>query len=253
MRSTEPYPNLRVVRDREHLASEAAEAFAAAALNAAATRGRFLAVLAGGSTPQAMFSLLATPPYAAKIPWQSTYLFWGDERLVPAGDPGSNYYHAKRLLLDHVPIPQSQLFPVRGELPATDALEDYEHKLRILASSGCDWPRFDLALMGLGADGHTASLFPQSPAITESKRAVVAVRAEYNNRPAQRITLTPPLFNDARQVLFLVAGTDKAAALKAVLSGQDGAQTWPAQIIQPHSGNLTWLVDVDAARMVSNP
>lgn len=246
-------PDLQIFADKDALAAAAAEAFSAAAVEAAASRGRFLVALSGGSTPQALFTLLAHSPYQERINWPATHVFWGDERLVPAHDPGSNYYHAQRLLLEKVPIPPSQVHRVHGELSALDAVEEYERQLAAVTAGDRAWPRFDLALMGMGADGHTASLFPGSSAPTEKTRPVLSVTADYAGRPAQRVTLTPPVFNDARQVLFLVSGADKAPALAAVLNGPLDIQTWPAQSIQPVSRNLTWFVDQAAAKLVNPP
>lgn len=240
-------PDLQIFQGKDSLAAAAATVFSAAAAEAVASRGRFLVALSGGSTPQALFSLLARPPYQKQIAWPATHIFWGDERLVPADDPGSNYYHARHLLLEQVPIPPSQVHRVRGELSAPDAVEDYARQLETMADGGARWPNFDLALMGMGADGHTASLFPGSKAVTEKTSPVLSVTADYAGRPAQRVTLTPPVFNDARQVLFLVSGADKAQALAAVLGGPLDTNNWPAQSIQPVSQNLRWFVDQDAA------
>jgi 6-phosphogluconolactonase len=243
-------PDLRIVGSSEQLADEAARVFADAAARAASSRGRFLVALSGGGTPQALFSVLARPAYSAELPWAAIHFFWGDERLVPPDDAGSNYFHAKRLLFDHVPAPAENIHRVRGELEASSAVEDYERILKAFASDENPWPRFDLALLGLGADGHTASLFPGSDLILEKSKPVAAVTAEYENRPAQRITLTPPVFNDARQVMFLVAGASKSNAVEAVLQGPSDAQLWPAQAICPHPGKLTWLVDQSAAQKI---
>ncbi|MFN2135462.1 MAG: 6-phosphogluconolactonase [Candidatus Promineifilaceae bacterium] len=244
-------PDLRVVQDSAALAAAAAKLFATAAARAVAVRNRFLVTLSGGSTPQDLFSLLARPPFATAIPWPAVHVYWGDERLVPPDDPGSNYYHARRLLLDKVPITADQVHRMKGELAAAEATADYAHCLARAAGPGRIWPRFDLALMGLGADGHTASLFPGSPAVTEQEVPVVSVTASYEGRPAERLTLTPPVFNDAREILFLVSGSAKAKALAAVLDGQDGPQTWPAQAIRPRTGEVIWLVDESAARLLT--
>jgi 6-phosphogluconolactonase len=241
---------LFVARDRAQLAEFAAGRFVAAAEKAVSSRGRFLVLLSGGSTPQALFSLLAGDSYRKRIDWTAVHVCWGDERLVPPDDAGSNYHHARRLLFDHVAIPAAQVVRVRGELPAADAVKDYEQRLAQLSGGDRSWPRFDLALMGLGHDGHTASLFPGSDATSETSRPVLAVTAVYENRPAQRITLTPPVFNDAREILFLVAGADKAEALAAVIQGPYDIQRWPAQAVQPVAGGLIWLVDAEAARLL---
>jgi 6-phosphogluconolactonase len=250
MNSRKTDPGLQVFQDRQSLAVAAAETFSAAAAEAVASRGKFLVALSGGSTPQTLFTLLAASPYQEQIAWPDTHIFWGDERLVPANDPGGNYYHARRLLLEKVPIPPSQVHRLRGELPVVDAVKDYERQLETVSEGGRSWPRFDLALMGMGADGHTASLFPGSSAVMEETRPVLSVTADYAGRPSQRITLTPPVFNDARQVLFLVAGADKAEALAAVLNGPRDLQQWPAQSIQPHSRKPAWFADVQAAKLL---
>ena len=244
-------PDLRIFEDKESLAAAAAGAFVAAAAEAVASRGKFLVALSGGSTPQALFLLLAQSPYLTQIAWPATHVFWGDERLVPPNDPGSNYYQAHHLLLDKVPIPPANIHRLRGELSPPDAVEDYEHQLEAMAVGGAKWPRFDLALMGMGADGHTASLFPGSSAVTEDTRPVLSVMADYDGRPAQRVTLTPPVFNDARQVLFLVSGANKAQALAAVLDGPTNIVKWPAQSIQPVSQNPIWFVDQAAAKSLN--
>jgi 6-phosphogluconolactonase len=244
-------PDLHIFKDKESLAKAAAEAFVAAAAEAVASSGKFLVALSGGSTPQALFQRLAHSPYLTQIEWPATHVFWGDERLVPPDDPGSNYYHAYQLLLNKVPIPPSHIHRVRGELSPQDAIEDYERQLQAMAVGGASWPQFDLALMGMGADGHTASLFPGSSAVTENTRPVLNVVADYDGRPAQRVTLTPPVFNDARQVLFLVSGANKAPALAAVLGGSPEIGKWPAQSIQPVSQNLIWFVDQAAANLLN--
>jgi 6-phosphogluconolactonase len=240
-------PDLLIYKNSELLSNAAAEYFTAVAADAVASRGSFIAALSGGSTPKALFSLLAGPTYRGKIDWQAVHLFWGDERLVPADDAGSNYYHVQHILLSQVPVPPAQVHRVRGELPPKQAADDYTAQLRESAPAGRAWPRFDLALMGLGADGHTASLFPGSTAVIEEERPVVVVTADYAGRPAQRVTLTPPVFNSARRILFLVTGKEKATALSAVLRGPKDVQKWPAQSIQPVSGSLTWFADRAAA------
>jgi 6-phosphogluconolactonase len=243
-------PDLHIFEDRDLLASAAAEFFSAAAAEAVNMRGKFLVALSGGSTPQTLFTLLAHSPYQLRINWSAVHVLWGDERLVPPDDPGSNYYHARRLLLEKVPIPSEQIHRIHGEFTAGKAVKDYERQLALLAENLVAWPRFDLALMGMGADGHTASLFPNSSAVTENAKPVLSVTANYEGRPAKRLTLTPPVFNDARRVLFLIAGAEKAAALEAVINGPLDIQNWPAQSIQPVSQNLTYFVDKTAAMLL---
>ena len=175
------------------------------------------------------------------------HFFWGDERLVPPDDAGSNYYHAAQLLLDKVHVPAENIHRVKGELSAEAAVLDYTAQLQSFAKDRRDWPRFDLVLLGLGSDGHTASLFPGSSAEDAPGTAVKAVTADYEDRPSQRLTLTPAVFNDAHHVLFLVTGANKADAVAAVIDGPSDPEQWPAQRIQPSTGSITWLIDKAAA------
>ena len=229
------------------LANAAADLFTTLALESVNIHGRFSVALSGGSTPQALFSLLAAPPHSTDLPWSAMHFFWGDERLVPATDSGSNYYHAKKLLFDHIPLPPANVHRIKGELPAEEAVQDTMEQLQSFAGRDRQWPQFDLVLLGLGSDGHTASLFPGSPAFEEPGIVVKSVSATYENRPAQRLTLTPVLLNDAREILFLVTGANKAEALAAVLYGPTDLEKWPAQRIKANSGRLTWFVDEQAA------
>lgn len=239
--------NVQIFANKVALAQAAAERFMLLAEAAVAARGRFCVALSGGSTPQAMFRLLSQPPFARRIPWEHAHVFWGDERLVPPGNEGSNYYHAARLLLNGLPLPAAHIHRAKGELEPAAAVADYKAQLAQTAEDGRSWPRFDLVLLGMGSDGHTASLFPGAPAAAEQQEPVIAATAEYEGRPAQRITLTPLVFNDARHVLFLIAGAGKAEALAAVLQGEHDPDRWPAQRIRPDEGTLSWFVDRAAA------
>jgi len=197
----------------------------------------FTIALSGGGTPRGLYEMLAAPPYREQIPWQRMHVFWGDERCVPPDHPGSNYRMAREALLDHVHIPARNVHRIHGELGPEAAAQAYNAKLR--AFFGAPWPTFDLVLLGLGNDGHTASLFPGSDALKETARPAVGVTAHYENRPAQRVTLTLPAINAARQVLFLAAG--KAGIVQAVLNEPDAG--YPAQHVRPTTGELVWLVD----------
>jgi 6-phosphogluconolactonase len=241
-------PDIRILPDKAALAQAAAALFADLADTAVAAHGRFLVALSGGSTPQALYTLLAQPSYQASVPWSDIELYWGDERLVPPDNPGSNYFHARELLLDHVPLLPQNIHRIPGELSPTAATAAYKAILQQQAPDGRAWPAFDLVLLGLGADGHTASLFPGSPATAEP---VIAVTADYEGRPAARVSLTPAVFNAAHQVLFLVSGADKAPALAAVLNGPQDPQTWPAQRIAPLQPPI-WLVDQPAAAQLTS-
>ena len=239
--------SVQIFADADALSQAAAQQFTQIAQKAVTQRGRFLAALAGGGTPEPLYRLLSQEPYRTAVPWANTHLFWGDERLVPPNADGSNYGQVEELLLRHVPIPAANVHRAKGECDPKTAVADYRQQLQFLARSDRRWPRLDLALMGMGSDGHTASLFPGPIADDENEEPVVLANADYDGRPSQRVTLTPLVFNDARHVLFLVTGQKKAETLTAVLQGPSQPEKWPAQRIQPQQGALTWLVDDDAA------
>ncbi|GAB4503743.1 MAG: 6-phosphogluconolactonase [Anaerolineales bacterium] len=243
--------SLQIFDDPDALSRSAAGYVARLAEQAVSQRGRFLVALAGGSTPRRLYRLLTGHPFLERIPWQVTHWFWGDERCVPPDDPESNYGQARALLFDHVPAPETNIHRVRGELDPPQAAADYAHTLRRFADPGLPWPRFDLVLLGLGADGHTASLFPGSPPDPGPDTATLAVTATYAGRPAHRVTLTPRVFNDAHHVLFLVSRAEKAAALATTLDGPRDPLRRPAQRIHPSHGQVTYLVDRSAARFFS--
>jgi 6-phosphogluconolactonase len=227
----------------EALARAAAERVVVAAAAAIATRGRFVIALTGGSTPKALSALLASAEFAGKIDWSSVHAYWGDERCRPPDDPASNYRMARETLLDHVPIPATQVHRMRGEDDPARAAAAYEQDLRAVFPEG--HARFDLILMGMGQNGHTASLFPHLSAVRERVRWVVAEHVPEVGM--WRITLTPVAINAAAEILFLVAGADKAAMLARVLEGPRLVDELPAQAIVPTAGTLTWLVDAAAA------
>jgi 6-phosphogluconolactonase len=238
-----------VLPDPEALAREAAQCFAELAREAAASRGRFSAALSGGSSPGRLYKLLAGEPYRTRIPWDQVHLFWGDERCVPPGDPGSNYHLAEGTLISQVPIPPENVHRMRGELEPGAAAQAYDRELQEFFCG--PRPRFDLVLLGLGEDGHTASLFPDSPILAEVEHLVAPAVALYQDRPAQRMTLTLPAINTARQVLFLVSGSAKAQIVQAVL--EDPTGQLPAQCIRPTAGRLIWLLDAAAAHSLGGP
>jgi 6-phosphogluconolactonase len=232
-----------VVEDTAAMAEEAAARIAASACEAVDLRGRFSLVLSGGSTPGLLYRLLASDPYAARIPWSGVHLFWGDERNVPPDDAGSNYRLAQETLISQVPIPTENVHRLPGELEPQAAALAYESALTDFFCG--PRPRFDFVLLGLGGDGHTASLFPGSPALEEMDRLTMPVEASYQDRPAHRVTLTLPAINSARDILFLVAGEGKAGIVAAVLLGKSAAL--PAQRVRPMTGQVTWLLEVGAA------
>lgn len=240
-------PEVRVVDGPTALARAAAEEWRARARSAVAGSGRFAVALAGGETPRALYALLADPaaPYRDGLPWTRTHVFFGDERNVPPDHPGSSYGMARDALLARVPLPGVNVHRIVGEGDAEDSARAYEGDLRAFFGPR---PRFDLVLLGVGADGHTASLFPGSPALEEASRLVAATVAPAGGR---RITLTLPALEAAAAVLFLVSGASKARALSRVLSGEPGGEALPAARVRPLDGTVLWLVDRAAATAIS--
>ncbi len=238
-------PDVRIFDDPEALSHAAANAFVQASVQAVAARGRFLVALSGGSTPIRLYQLLSQLPFSGLIDWKATHVFWGDERCVPVEDLENSYRQVHDILLGRVPIPTANVHRVRSELEPAAAAEDYALLLREYATPPPDWPRFDLVLLGLGSDGHTASLFPGSE--IAPLEPVLAVTGHYEDRPAQRVTLGPPVFNAAREVVFLVSGEGKAEVLRQVLYGAARPEALPAQRIHPTDGSLIWMVDRAAA------
>lgn len=237
--------DLRRFAGGAELARAAAEEFAWRADDAVRARSRFSVALAGGSTPRRLYQLLADPaqPLRDRIDWSATHFFWGDERHVPPDHPDSNYRMARETLLDVVSVPAGNIHRMHGEeADAARAAAGYEAELRAFFSGQ---PRFDLVLLGLGADAHTASLFPGSEAVREHERWVVAPWVE--KLASWRLTLTPAVFDRAGAVIFLVQGEEKAEALRAVLEGERDPDRYPAQAVRPESGDLLWLVDDAAA------
>jgi 6-phosphogluconolactonase len=234
----------------QDLFQAAAEEVIRSATDAVAKRGRFTIALSGGSTPRNLYTLIAANA-SATLPWDKMFFFWGDERHVPPDSPDSNYRMAKESLLSKVPIPPANIFPVPAENPdAAQVAEVYEQTLRrFFAVAPGEFPRFDLILLGMGPDGHTASLFPETAALQEKSRLVVANWVE--KLGGSRITFTLPLLNSARCVAFLVSGTDKAAALHEVLEGNAPADKYPSRLVQPSEGKLIWFVDRAAASELS--
>ena len=238
---------LHVFPDNPSFVSGAAVFIGDVATRTIADRGRFTIALSGGSTPQPIYARLATADYSERIVWEKVHVFFGDERCVPPDDARSNYHMAREALLDRVALPAENVHRIRGEDdPALEALR-YEQDIARLYHSA-SFPAFDLVLLGLGGNGHTASLFPGTAALRERERWMVAQYVEVMT--AWRVTLTAPLINAARHVAFLVEGASKAQMLWNVLEGPYQPDVWPAQLIQPVSGELHWLVDAAAATKV---
>ena len=233
------------------LAGAAAERVVTAAARAIEADGRFVIALSGGSTPRATFQLLAREPAVSRIQWSHVHVVWGDERCVPPTNAESNYRMARETLLDHVPVPAANIHRILGEDDPAAAAASYERELRGLLRTPEGMPsresgrRIDLALQGLGDNGHTASIFPHSRAIDEHMRWVMAEHVDAT--PPWRVTLTAPVLNAAASVVFIVSGAGKAAVLKDVIDGPMRPRDLPAQLIAPVAGELHWLVDAAAA------
>ena len=248
-------PNNREIRtlaDANSIAQTAAAEFLQAAEEAVRERGSFSVALAGGSTPKTLYGLLASDPLLqAKLPWRKIQFFFGDERHVPPDNPESNFRVANEAMLAKAPIDPKQVHRVKAEKRnAAEAAAEYEDDLRAsFALAAGQFPRFDLVLLGMGPEGHTASLFPGTKALKEERRLVVCnwVGKFYTDR----ITFTPPVLNNAARLIFMVHGEEKAPALKAVLEGPYEPDQLPAQIIHPEQGKVLWLVDPTAAGMLA--
>lgn len=239
---------LRVYADSEQLARAAAELFVSLAADAHQAGGRFRVALSGGSTPRRMYQLLATAEFSPRVEWNGVDLFWGDERCVPAEDPASNYRMTAEALVGHIPIPPANVHRVPTEIgPPLAVASAYETDIRRSFQCPSSVPRFDLVFLGLGTNGHTASLFPRSEALREQSRLVTAESvAEVN---MWRITMTAVLLNRGRTVAFLVEGKQKADVVREVLLGPRDPERLPAQLIAPQ-GKLLWMLDEAAASLL---
>ncbi len=233
-------PNLGAV------AEEAARYWVQVARAAVEERGVFRIALTGGEAARRLYEIMASEPYVNQAPWAQTAIFWSDERRVPPSHPESLYHLARTTLLDRVPIPREHIFRMDGEGLARMAASAYEETLQRHFKLGRgEWPRFDLVLLDMGADGHIASIFPGTRAVSDLTNMVVVYQVPQLR--AERITLTLPVFNHARHVLIFATGAEKAATLAAVLHGPHRPSTYPAQAIHPVEGSLIWLADEDAA------
>jgi 6-phosphogluconolactonase len=244
----------RVNPTPDALAVSAAEFFTTTVVAAVKARGLVRVAISGGTTPKALFSLLANPsaPYFAQIPWNRLQIFWVDERSVPPTDADSNYRMTREALLSHLSLPSSQVYRIEGELDPEVAAARYEATIRTaFRLEGAETPVFDLVLLGLGEDGHTASLFPHTAAIYELAR--IAIANHVPQKESWRITLTWPVLIQAREVAFLVGGASKTQPLHDMLLGPYDPEAKPAQLIRPTSGRLTLLLDAAAASKLPPP
>ncbi len=237
-------PSVRVFADPEAVAAAAARRFVELARAAVDDRGAFSVALSGGSTPRRVYELLAGDEYRERVDWRGVHVFFGDERAVPADHAESNYRMASEALLSRVPLSPENVHRIEGLGDAAANASDYESVMRGFFGDA-DWPRFDLVMLGMGDDGHTASLFPGTAALSERRAWAVANWVEKFG--AWRITLSAPAINAARSVLFLVTGAAKAERLQEVLKGGRDPSRLPSQLISPRDGTLEWFVDRAAA------
>jgi 6-phosphogluconolactonase len=247
---------IRTLTTPQELFAAAAEEVIRAATGAVAQRGRFTIALSGGSTPKSLFNLLATNARTV-LPWDRMFFFWGDERHVPPTDPDSNYKMAEETMLSKIPVAAGNVFRIAAENPdAAAAAESYEKTLQKFFALEPNrekpggFPRFDLILLGMGPDGHTASLFPGSAGLQEKSRLVIANWVD--KFKTHRLTFTLPLLNAAACVAFLVSGTDKAPALHAVLESDAPGEQYPSKLVRPTDGKLIWLIDRAAASQLTS-
>jgi 6-phosphogluconolactonase len=235
-------PEIQVFENREALSLHAAELFTTLVRNAITTRGKFRSTLSGGSTPLRLYSLLAVEPYRSKVDWRHVELFFGDERCVPPDHHNSNFNSINEALLSHVPVKAHR---IEGELKPEEAALRYESEIRRTFAMQEGIPVFDLVLLGLGADGHTASLFPGTTALRETEKLAVSVYAKQLD--SWRVTLTLPAINNARKVVFMVSGDSKAQVVREVVEGK---KKYPASLVSPLTGEVLWLLDKGAASLL---
>jgi 6-phosphogluconolactonase len=243
--------NLQITSDAHELALTAAERLLAGSQNAISAKGVFTIALSGGATPKQLYQLLADPnqPFRDQFPWDQTHFFWPDERQVGPDHPDSNYRMAKEAMLEHVPVPEANVHRMLGEKTnVQESVSEYEAQLRdFFKVNNSEFPSIDLVLLGLGTDGHTASIFPGSEVLLETRRLIAAPFVVKLN--AYRLTMTLPVLNNAASIVFLVSGEEKARILRDVL--QVSPPEFPAQAIKPTHRDLTWLVDSAAAKLLS--
>jgi len=235
---------IEVLPDLEALSLRAASIFVSASRDSIVTKKRFAVAISGGSTPRRLYMLLGSEAYRHRVDWPRVHLFWADERCVPKEDEESNFRTAFDALLSKVALPDKNIHRIKGEEAPDKAAGDYEEEIRRFFGES-ERPRFDLIMLGMGEDGHTASLFPGSKSLEETVRLAIPVYLEEPKK--NRITLTLPVLNDADQILFLVTGPSKAAVLSEILGDGEKKKGFPAGLIRLAHGNITWLIDHEAA------
>ncbi|MBX0292993.1 6-phosphogluconolactonase [Hymenobacter sp. HSC-4F20] len=241
------FPPLHISPTPEEVVTQLAEFIVPLAARSVAARGRFTVALSGGSSPKKLYERLATPPYREQVEWERVFFFFGDERYVPPTDAESNYRLARETLFEPLAIAPEQVFAVDTALPPAGAARQYSARIEQFFQPAP--AHFDLVLLGLGDNSHTASLFPHTPVLAATAAQAQEVFVE--EKQAYRITLTAPLLNQAATVVFLVYGAGKAAAVQHVLTGPRDVAQFPAQLIRPSSGNLHWFLDADAAALLA--
>ncbi len=240
-----PNGKIEVIPDLETLSLRAASVFVSASRNSIEIKKRFAVAISGGSTPRRLYTLLGSEAYRHQVDWQYVHFFWADERCVPKEDEANNFKTAFDTLLSKVGLPDKNIHRIKGEETPDKAARDYEEEIKRFFGES-EKPRFDLIILGMGEDGHTASLFPGSKSIEETVRLAIPV---YLGEPRKdRITLTLPVLNNADQILFLAAGSSKATVLSEILGDGKKKRGFPAGLIRPTHGNMTWLIDQEAAR-----
>ncbi len=240
-----PDVSIQVLPDIDAISREAAKIFITTAERCISSHGRFTVAVSGGSTPIRLFTLLGSKIFADKVDWSSVHFFWVDERCVPKDDKDSNFNGAWDSLLSHIPVPKTNIHRIKGEASPADGALEYESDLKgFFGANGV--PAFDLIFLGMGEDGHTASLFPSSDSLKESERLAVPVYVE--KMKSWRITLTLPVLNNAKSVVFLVTGKNKTDVLKEILDKK--SKKYPAGLVKPDHGDLIWLVDEDAVGQI---
>jgi 6-phosphogluconolactonase len=241
-------PEIIVTSDSRELAQAAVRIFVKAAKDSVARKGCFTVALSGGSTPRRMNRMLAQEPYRSSVAWGKTHIFWVDERCVSMDDQASNYGLVRKDFLDQVPIPVDHVHSMPGEAAPEEGAKIYHDELEtFFRSTKGEYPVFDLILLGIGTDGHTASLFPETPSAAMSKKWVIAVKG--GTPDVYRLTLTYDVLNRAEKICFLVSGKNKAPIVKAIF--EDEQAGLPAQKVQPLNGRLTWLMDRQASSLLS--
>ena len=240
---------ISIYPDTNILSREAAQFIVRLANEAIVTHGRFTIALSGGSTPKVLYSLLGDEPYRSQIDWAHVDIFWSDERCVPPDSEDSNYYLAQQVLLSKISIPDNQVHRMPADRPDRDAASQAYTEEMYRTFGTIHIPKFDLIQLGMGPEGHTASLFPHQSSLHEQQRLVIPVTVP--KPPPPRLTFTPPILNAARHILFLVTGSDKADAVHAVLEGDYQPDEYPAQLVRPTNGEITWMLDTYAAEKLT--